>query len=84
MKHDSSPTHPWQQLRKQLRDPQPLFIVGQGCSACRDELPLFITDELIGESVDLLYPTTARHLDQCPACVAEYEMLAMLLAEAFG
>ncbi|MEM7117612.1 MAG: hypothetical protein AAF614_34590 [Chloroflexota bacterium] len=44
-------SHRWQQLLLQLEDPQPLFVVGQDCDACRDELPLFVTDELMGKSV---------------------------------
>ena len=75
---------PWRQLLAQLEDPQPLFIVGRNCGACREELPLFVTDELIGEPVDTLYPKTAQHLDQCPVCLVEYELLAALLAESFA
>lgn len=77
-------SHRWQQLLLQLEDPQPLFVVGQDCDACRDELPLFVTDELMGKSVDTLYSKTAQHLDQCPVCLVEYELLATLLAESIA
>ena len=53
------------------------------CAACRDKLPLFVTDELAGENVDTLYPDVAFHLDVCPACLDEYESLARLLTAAF-
>jgi hypothetical protein len=52
------------------------------CTACREKLPLFVTDELTGEKVDHLYPDVAFHLDVCLACQDEYESLALLLSAA--
>lgn len=53
------------------------------CQACRENLPLFVNDELIGDNVDELYPALAQHLDQCAACLAAYMDLAQLTYQAW-
>jgi hypothetical protein len=69
---------PWRQLMAQLRLPYPPPQAVALCAQQAARLPLFITDELAGQPVDLLYPETAQHLDICPDCLAEYESLSKL------
>lgn len=49
------------------------------CEQCQVDLPRFVTDELAGRSVDVWYPETAVHLDNCPRCLHEYELLSQLM-----
>ena len=69
---------PWQQLQTLLLDPLPLARKRFLCEQCQEALPLFITDELARQPIDTLYPDVARHLDECPRCLAEYEALSQL------
>jgi hypothetical protein len=73
---------PWQHLWQRLQVSVPDSPSGPGqrfCRQCRTALPLFVSDELAGRPVDRLYPDVAYHLDACPQCLAEYEMLSLLM-----
>ena len=73
----SNPTRPWEALRG-------CFVIeeGENCQFFWDDLYLFVSDEAAGRPVDELYPEMAHHLDCCPACLAEYELLAHLFHTA--
>lgn len=72
---------PWRRLAEQLRAPYP----GSSCRHCREELPLFVNDEVAGRPVDDLYPAVANHLDLCADCLQEYAALSRLVWQAlFG
>jgi len=80
--HLEQPT-PLQKLVNQLYLP-PLHQLPEAfCLRCKEQLPLFVGDELAGKSVDTLYPETAVHLDVCPICLHEYEELVRLTTVAF-
>lgn len=69
---------PWQQLQMLLAQPS-ITTNGFHCAQCQGLLPLFVTDEMMGKPVDTLYPLVARHLDDCRACLSEYEALSKLM-----
>ncbi len=69
---------PWRQLQTFLSPPV-ISPKGFHCGLCQEALPLFITDEMVGQPVDTLYPLVARHLDECRTCLAEYEALSELM-----
>ncbi|MCL4266945.1 MAG: hypothetical protein KJ069_27445 [Anaerolineae bacterium] len=69
---------PWRQLLSPLRLPPTGQLPAEACQRCRESLPLFVSDEMVGQAVDDLYPETAVHLDLCPTCFQEYEALAGL------
>jgi hypothetical protein len=71
-------TVPLMQLATQLRLPPLHQLPVEQCQRCREELPVFVGDEVAGLAVDDLYPETAVHLDICPACFYEYEALTAL------
>jgi predicted anti-sigma-YlaC factor YlaD len=45
------------------------------CSECFDSVSHFVDAELAGEHPEIKMPRVKQHLDQCPACHAEYETL---------
>jgi hypothetical protein len=45
------------------------------CSACFDFVSQYVEVELSGEDAAAQMPQLRQHLDQCPACRAEYETL---------
>jgi hypothetical protein len=45
------------------------------CSECFDQVSGFVELELAGEDAVAKMPLLKQHLDQCPACRAEYETL---------
>ncbi len=45
------------------------------CSECFDLVPHFVEVELSGIDAAAKIPQVQQHLDQCPACHAEYETL---------
>ncbi len=45
------------------------------CSECFDLVSQFVEVELSGENAAVRMPQLKQHLDQCPACRAEYETL---------
>ena len=45
------------------------------CSECFDMVSHFVEVELSGEDAAAGMPLLKQHLDQCPACHAEYEVL---------
>ena len=45
------------------------------CSECFDRVSHFVEVELSGEDAAGKMPQVKQHLDQCPACQAEYETL---------
>ena len=45
------------------------------CSECFDLVSHFVEVELSGEDAATKMPQLRQHLDQCPACRAEYETL---------
>jgi len=45
------------------------------CSECFDYVSHYVDVELSGEDAAALMPELKQHLDQCPACHAEYETL---------
>ncbi len=45
------------------------------CSACFDLVSHFVEVELSGQDAAAQMPQLKQHLDQCPACRAEYETL---------
>jgi hypothetical protein len=45
------------------------------CSECFDQVAHFVEVELSGEDAAARMPQLRQHLDQCPACRAEYETL---------
>jgi hypothetical protein len=45
------------------------------CSECFDQVSHFVDVELSGEDAAAKMPQLKQHLDQCPACHAEYETL---------
>jgi len=69
-------------LRQHVFDRQTRLDMPEFCPRCQDMLALFVTDELAGEIVDSLYPDVAFHLERCPVCLQEYEILAHLLYTA--
>lgn len=71
------------QLTVALKIPPLSGLSPEHCRRCQAALPLFITDEMAGLMVDVLYPQTAVHLDICPNCAREYEELVFLTRSAF-
>lgn len=71
---------PLQRLALQLQMPD----TSAACRACELQLPLFVTDELMGLAVDDLYPQTAVHLDICPDCLTEYLELVHMAHDALN
>ncbi len=45
------------------------------CSECFDQISHFVEMELSGRDAAARMPKVKQHLDQCPACHAEYETL---------
>jgi hypothetical protein len=45
------------------------------CSECFEGVSHFVELELAGEDASARMPQLKQHLDQCPACRAEYETL---------
>jgi hypothetical protein len=45
------------------------------CSECFDQVSQFVELELSGQQAAAQMPQLRQHLDQCPACRAEYETL---------
>ena len=45
------------------------------CSECFDMVSHFVEVELSGKDAAAKMPKVKQHLDQCPACHAEYEAL---------
>ncbi len=45
------------------------------CSECFDMASHFVEVELSGQDAVARMPQVKQHLDQCPACHAEYEVL---------
>ncbi len=45
------------------------------CSECFDMVSHFVEVELSGQDAVAKMPQVKQHLDQCPACHAEYEAL---------
>ena len=45
------------------------------CSECFDLVSKYVEIELSGEQSAMKMPELRQHLDQCPACRAEYETL---------
>lgn len=45
------------------------------CSECFDSLSDYVEVEISGENAATKMPQLRQHLDQCPACRAEYETL---------
>ncbi len=48
------------------------------CSECFDQVSHFVEVELSGADAAAKMPKVKQHLDQCPACHAEYETLCEL------
>lgn len=46
-----------------------------GCDHCYDELDRFIEMKLSGKNTSEAMPLVQEHLDRCPACKEEYEVL---------
>ena len=49
------------------------------CGHCYDELDLFIEMKLSGKNAEEAMPLVKEHLDRCPACREEYEVLLQAL-----
>jgi hypothetical protein len=45
------------------------------CSECFDQVSRFVELELTGQDAAAKLPKLRQHLNQCPACRAEYETL---------
>lgn len=45
------------------------------CGHCYDELDHFIEMKLSGKNAEDAMPLVQQHLDRCPACREEYEVL---------
>lgn len=48
------------------------------CTACFEQLPLYVDLEVSGEAPDVRLPLFRRHLEQCAVCREEYEMVREL------
>ena len=76
-------SHPHlKQFIQLVREPQTGDQFSHFYRHCRESLYLFVSDELAGQNVDVLYPQIADHLDRCTSCLQEYEELANLTATA--
>jgi hypothetical protein len=69
-------------LDDQIRGNRASLTAPGFCILCRTRLPLFVTDELLDELVESLYPDVAYHLDVCEDCLEEYMALTTLLHAA--
>ena len=49
------------------------------CGHCYDELDIFIEMKLSGKNAEEAMPLVKEHLDRCPACREEYEVLLQAL-----
>lgn len=49
------------------------------CGLCYDELDLFIELKLLGKNAEEAMPLVKEHLDRCPPCREEYEVLLLAL-----
>ena len=49
------------------------------CEHCYDELDRFIEMKLSGKNTSEAMPLVEEHLDRCPACREEYEVLLKAL-----
>ena len=58
-------------LRRLLGPTQPEV----GCDECFDQLDRYVELEVAGEPAHELMPTLRAHLDGCPACAEEHELL---------
>lgn len=45
------------------------------CSECFDSVSQYVEMEVSGEDPAVKFPQVRQHLEQCPACHAEYETL---------
>jgi hypothetical protein len=45
------------------------------CSECFDSVSHYVEVDVSGEDAAAIMPQLRQHLDQCPACRAEYETL---------
>jgi hypothetical protein len=48
------------------------------CAECFDQLPQYVDLELAGEAAATRLPRFDQHLQQCPVCREEYEVLREL------
>lgn len=71
-----------EQLIQLVREAQTGDQLALFCWHCQEALYLFVSDELAGQDVDILYPQIADHLDYCTFCLQEYDELANVTATA--
>ena len=48
------------------------------CSDCLDQVSQFVDLELDGQPAETLMPMLHQHLNQCPVCMEEYDLLREL------
>lgn len=65
-------TNRFEHLLKNLRNTQDEEI---SCSECFDLVSRFVEVEVSGEDASAKMPQLKQHIDQCPACRQEYEIL---------
>lgn len=54
------------------------------CTACFEQLPVYVDLELAGEDAEARVPRLRQHLDQCGVCREEYDILRELAQDAGG
>ena len=66
-------------IRKMMTSVKTTREVELTCGHCYDELDLFIEMKLSGKKAEEAMPLVKEHLDRCPACREEYEVLLLTL-----
>jgi len=70
------PKLPIQKLMKQLAATRTVEI---GCDECYDELDRFVELELNGKKPEEAMPLVQEHLNRCPDCREEFEVILAAL-----
>lgn len=66
-------------IRKMMASVKSTREVELTCGHCYDELDHFIEIKLSGKNAEEAMPLVKEHLDRCPACREEYEVLLLAL-----
>ena len=66
-------------IRKMMTSVRSTREVELTCGHCYDELDLFIEMKLSGKNAEEAMPLVKEHLDRCPTCREEYEVLLQAL-----
>jgi hypothetical protein len=62
-------------IRKMLKSVKSTRDTELTCGHCHEELDLFIEMKLAGKNPEEAKPLVQEHLDRCPPCKEEYEVL---------